>query len=79
MVVQTERRVLWHPRLDNRFLVGSASQVTLYEWLAESSEIRHVTSNHGQDATATKVPRRLMLLAETCLLFTPSPVRGLVS
>lgn len=57
MVLPSDKRVLWHPRLHNRFLVGSASQVTLYEWLPDSSEIKHVTSNHGQDATSMKVPR----------------------
>ncbi|KAI0338210.1 hypothetical protein BDW22DRAFT_1487781 [Trametopsis cervina] len=62
MVVQTERRVLWHPRLNNRLLVGSSSQVTLYEWLSESSEIKHVTSSHGQE-----------LISMKCMAWSPDP------
>lgn len=53
MVVQTEKRLLWHPRLDNKFLVGGASQITLYEWAPDSSEIKHVTSK--QDLNLMKV------------------------
>ncbi|KAL4248763.1 WD repeat mio family protein [Abortiporus biennis] len=45
-MVQAERRLLWHPRLDNKFLVAGGSQITLYEWLANSSQIKHVTSKH---------------------------------
>ncbi|KAF8907863.1 hypothetical protein CPB84DRAFT_1813441 [Gymnopilus junonius] len=45
-MVQTDKRLLWHPRYDNRFVVGGNSQITLYEWAAEYPEIRHVTSQH---------------------------------
>ncbi|KAI0071900.1 hypothetical protein K474DRAFT_1629835 [Panus rudis PR-1116 ss-1] len=45
-MVQTDRRLLWHPRLDNRFLVGGGGQLTVYEWHSGSSEIKHVTSKH---------------------------------
>ncbi|EKM54852.1 uncharacterized protein PHACADRAFT_29989 [Phanerochaete carnosa HHB-10118-sp] len=60
MVVQTEKRLIWHPRLDNKFLVGGSSQVTLYEWAAESSEIKHVTSK--QDLNLMK-----------CVAWSPDP------
>ncbi|KAI0093092.1 hypothetical protein BDY19DRAFT_883102 [Irpex rosettiformis] len=62
MATQTERRVMWHPRLDNRFVVGNPSQVTLYQWLSESSEIKHVTSSHVQDAITMK-----------CMAWSPDP------
>ncbi|KAJ6627385.1 hypothetical protein B0H10DRAFT_2161088 [Mycena sp. CBHHK59/15] len=34
-----EKRLLWHPREENKF-------ITLYEWAPEQQEIRHVTSQH---------------------------------
>ncbi|KAJ7067827.1 hypothetical protein C8F01DRAFT_1115851 [Mycena amicta] len=40
----SEKRLLWHPRQHNKFVVGGGSQATLYEWAPESHEIRHVTS-----------------------------------
>ncbi|KAF8167441.1 hypothetical protein B0H34DRAFT_645099 [Crassisporium funariophilum] len=43
-MVQPEKRLLWHPRYDNKFVVGGNSQITLYEWAPEYPEIRHVTS-----------------------------------
>ncbi|KAJ3504260.1 hypothetical protein NLJ89_g8024 [Agrocybe chaxingu] len=45
-MVQPDKRLLWHPRHDNKFVVGGNSQITLYEWAAEYPEIRHVTSQH---------------------------------
>ncbi|KAH9948641.1 hypothetical protein B0H21DRAFT_732415 [Amylocystis lapponica] len=44
MVAPSEKRLLWHPRRENRFVVGGGSQITLYEWMAEPSQIKHVTS-----------------------------------
>ena len=58
MVGQTERRLLWHPRLDDKFLVGGGSQITLYEWVADTSEIRQVTSK--QDLIMMKVLQNLV-------------------
>ena len=45
-MVQIEKRLLWHPRHDNKFVDGGGSQITLYEWAEEYPEIRHVTSQH---------------------------------
>ncbi|KAK7693790.1 hypothetical protein QCA50_003362 [Cerrena zonata] len=45
-MVLADRRLLWHPRLDNKFLVGGGSQLTVYEWLPDLSEIKHVASKH---------------------------------
>jgi WD repeat-containing protein mio len=42
----TEKRLLWHARQENKFVVGGGSQITLYEWAPEQQEIRHVTSQH---------------------------------
>ena len=42
-----DKRLLWHPRQENKFVVGGGSDITLYEWVPEQSEIRHVTSQHG--------------------------------
>ncbi|KAJ7762788.1 hypothetical protein DFH07DRAFT_404320 [Mycena maculata] len=42
----SEKRLLWHPRQENKFVVGGGSQITLYEWAPEQQEIRHVTSQH---------------------------------
>ncbi|GAW04234.1 WD repeat-containing protein [Lentinula edodes] len=40
MPVQSEKRVLWHPRHSNKFVVGGGSQITLYELSDEQPEIR---------------------------------------
>ncbi|EGO25930.1 hypothetical protein SERLADRAFT_415303 [Serpula lacrymans var. lacrymans S7.9] len=41
-----EKRLLWHPRQNNKFVVGGGSQMTLYEWAPGNPEIKHVTSQH---------------------------------
>jgi hypothetical protein len=48
MAVSTfpEKRLLWHPRKDNKFVVGGGSDIALYEWAPDHPEIRHVTSRH---------------------------------
>ncbi|KAF7313353.1 zinc-ribbon-16 domain-containing protein [Mycena chlorophos] len=43
-MVGADRRLLWHPHEQTKFVVGGGSQITLYEWAAEKHEIRHVTS-----------------------------------
>ncbi|RXW20412.1 hypothetical protein EST38_g5435 [Candolleomyces aberdarensis] len=45
-MVYLDKSLLWHPRRDNKFIVGGNSQITLYEWAAEYPEIRHITSQH---------------------------------
>ncbi|KAF8211587.1 hypothetical protein K438DRAFT_1807564 [Mycena galopus ATCC 62051] len=45
-MVQPEKRLLWHPRQENKFVVGGGSQITLYEWTPEQQEIRRITSQH---------------------------------
>ncbi|OCH85554.1 hypothetical protein OBBRIDRAFT_739720 [Obba rivulosa] len=44
MGAQGEKRILWHPRHENKFVVGGNSQITLYEWHPASSEIKQLTS-----------------------------------
>ncbi|KAJ7087262.1 hypothetical protein B0H15DRAFT_843273 [Mycena belliarum] len=44
--VLPDKRLLWHPRQENKFVVGGGSQITLYEWAPEQQEIRHITSQH---------------------------------
>ncbi|KAJ7895961.1 hypothetical protein B0H14DRAFT_3081117 [Mycena olivaceomarginata] len=44
--LQPEKRLLWHPRQENKFVVGGGSQITLYEWAPDQHEIRHITSQH---------------------------------
>lgn len=57
---QPEKRLLWHPRHDNKFLVGGGSQITLYEWAPDFPEIRQVTSRHD-------------LLHMKCFAWSPDP------
>jgi hypothetical protein len=54
--LQPEKRLLWHPRQENKFVVGGGSQITLYEWAPDQHEIRHITSQH--DLQFMKVRRR---------------------
>ncbi|KAI0630074.1 hypothetical protein C8Q77DRAFT_1219729 [Trametes polyzona] len=44
MVAQADKRLLWHPRGQNKFVVGGSAQITLYEWLPQYSEIKQVAS-----------------------------------
>lgn len=44
MVAQADKRLLWHPRGQNKFVVGGSTQITLYEWLPQSSQIKQVAS-----------------------------------
>ena len=44
IMVASEKRLVWHPRGQNKFVVGGSSQITLYEWLPDSSEIKQVAS-----------------------------------
>lgn len=60
-MVQTEKRLLWHPRHENKFAVGGGSQITLYEWVPESFEIKQVTSQ--LDLTLMKVVSCLWLFS----------------
>ncbi|KAF8644812.1 hypothetical protein AX16_008269 [Volvariella volvacea WC 439] len=41
-----EKRLLWHPRRANKFVVGGLNQITLYEWAPEFPEIKRGTSQH---------------------------------
>ncbi|KAF9227102.1 WD40 repeat-like protein [Gyrodon lividus] len=41
---QAEKHLLWHPRWQNKFVVGGGSQMSMYEWAADRSEIRHLSS-----------------------------------
>lgn len=41
---QTDKHILWHPRRHNKFVVGGGSQLSMYEWASELSEIRHLSS-----------------------------------
>ncbi|VDB83247.1 unnamed protein product [Peniophora sp. CBMAI 1063] len=45
MVGQADRKILWHPRGENKFVVGGGSQVTLYEWSDEPSIVQ-LASQH---------------------------------
>lgn len=51
---------MWHPRHDNKFIVGGGSQIVLYEWAAEYPRIRHTTSQ--QDLYQMKVLERCIRL-----------------
>lgn len=53
MIVQMEKRLLWHPRRENTFVVGGGSQITLYQWVPQTSRIVHITSQ--QDLSLMKV------------------------
>jgi hypothetical protein len=60
-MVLPEKRLLWHPRQENKFVVGGGSQITLYEWAREHPRIRHVTSQ--QDLQYMKVRSPLNLIS----------------
>ncbi|KAI0355754.1 hypothetical protein OH77DRAFT_1402535 [Trametes cingulata] len=61
MVAQTDKRLLWHPCGQNKFVVGGSAQITLYEWLPQSSQIKQVAS-------------QLELNTMKCFAWSPDPV-----
>ncbi|KAM5536681.1 hypothetical protein V8D89_009608 [Ganoderma adspersum] len=61
MVAQSDKRLIWHPRGQNKFIVGGSTQITLYEWIPQSSEIRQVAS-------------QLELNQMKCFAWSPDPV-----
>ncbi|KAH9892448.1 hypothetical protein C8Q73DRAFT_761814 [Cubamyces lactineus] len=61
MVAQADKRLLWHPRGQNKFVVGGSSQITLYEWVPQSSQIKQVAS-------------QMELNAMKCFAWSPDPV-----
>lgn len=71
MLTQSEKKVLWHPRGENRFIVGGGSQITLYEWSPDEPAIRHVTSQ--QDMQHMKVRLCLMFGVVENLLWHKYP------
>lgn len=44
MSTRVEKRVVWHPRKENKFVVGGGSQIRLFEWAPDVPEFRLVTS-----------------------------------
>ncbi|KAI0032699.1 hypothetical protein K488DRAFT_49368 [Vararia minispora EC-137] len=46
MVNQIEKRLLWHPRGENKFIVGGGTQLTLYGWSPEDPSIVQLASQH---------------------------------
>ncbi|KAA1475125.1 hypothetical protein DENSPDRAFT_873810 [Dentipellis sp. KUC8613] len=61
MVSQPERRVLWHPRGEDRFAVSSGSQIILYEYAPDEPAIRDIASQ--QDLSPFK-----------CFAWSPTPL-----
>jgi hypothetical protein len=66
-MVYLDKCLLWHPRRDNKFIVGGNSQITLYEWAAEYPEIRHITSQHDLHFMKVRLERFQISLSQ-CLL-----------
>ncbi|KNZ76567.1 WD repeat-containing protein [Termitomyces sp. J132] len=60
-MVQYDKKLLWHPRGANRFIVGGGSQITLYEWAPNQPKIRQITSQHD-------------LQHLKCLAWSPDPI-----
>ena len=44
-MVGSDKRLAWHPKHENRFLVGGGASITLYEYRPDS-EIHHITALH---------------------------------
>ncbi|TFY52032.1 hypothetical protein EVG20_g10733, partial [Dentipellis fragilis] len=61
MVSQLERRVLWHPRGEDRFAVSSGSQIVVYEYAPDEPAIRDIASQ--QDLNSLK-----------CFAWSPTPL-----
>ncbi|KAI0266669.1 hypothetical protein BC834DRAFT_872947 [Gloeopeniophorella convolvens] len=61
MVSHLEKRIVWSPLGQNRFIVGGGSQLTLYDWSSEDSSIHHVASQHD-------------LQSMKCFAWSPDPI-----
>jgi len=44
MSSKVEKQLIWHPRQENKFIVGGGSQIALYEWAPDVPEFRLLTS-----------------------------------
>lgn len=44
MSAKADRRVIWDPRRQNRFIVGGGSQISLYGWNPSSSGFSLITA-----------------------------------
>ena len=56
MVAQVDKRLIWHPRGQNKFIVGGSTQITLYEWIPQSSEIKQVASQLELSQMKVSIP-----------------------
>ena len=39
-----EKRLLWHPRNKNRFIVGGGTQITLFGWEPRTKDIQKIAA-----------------------------------
>ncbi|KAI9450344.1 hypothetical protein BJY52DRAFT_1206162 [Lactarius psammicola] len=60
MASQAEKRIIWSPLRQHKFLVGGGSQLTLYDWSPDSSSVHHIASQ--QDLQLMK-----------CFAWSPDP------
>lgn len=44
MAGKTDKKLLWHPQNQNRFIVGGGTQITLFSWEPEVSGIQFISS-----------------------------------
>ncbi|KAI0305481.1 hypothetical protein B0F90DRAFT_1808734 [Multifurca ochricompacta] len=61
MVSHSEKRIVWSPLSQNKFIVGGSSQLVLYDWSPGDSSIHHVASQ--QDLQSMR-----------CFAWSPDPV-----
>ena len=72
---QSERRLVWHPRQTNRFVVGGGSQIVLYEWSTSHPGIRHVTSRQDSHMrVGVLLPRLLYRLFFSSVFNSPRTI-----
>ncbi|EJD02917.1 WD40 repeat-like protein [Fomitiporia mediterranea MF3/22] len=44
MANKMEKRLLWHPRQENRFIIGGGSQISLFDWAPDVTEFKLVST-----------------------------------
>ena len=49
------RHILWHPFLEDRFLVTGGTQITLYTWEGGNEDYKHIASRSLHDPQLVKV------------------------
>lgn len=77
-----ERRLSWHPRRENQFVVSGASQISLFDWSPETHQFNHIASQHDLQSLRVrtqKLTRQFNKNVDVFIRLSASPGRQITS